>query len=58
MEVGSKVRLKKGMLKGTLCEVVEINEDEEGKKWIEVVPVEFVGIPREFPEEDLEEVIE
>ena len=58
MEVGSKVVLKKGLCKGTVCEVIGIGEDEEGKKWIEVVPVEWNGIPREFPEEDLDEMIE
>ena len=55
MEVGSIVKLKKGMLKGTPCRVIDVGEDENGKKWVEVVPVEFEGIAREFPEEDLEE---
>lgn len=56
MEVGGMVRTKKGLCKGTLCRVIGTGTDEEGKTWVEVVPVEFNGIAREFPEEDLEEV--
>lgn len=36
------------------CKVIYIGEDETGKRWYECEPVDFTGIPREFPIEKIE----
>lgn len=51
MKVGSIVKAV-----GVLCRVTHIGKDEEGKIWVEVKPIKFDGIEREFQMEELEEV--
>lgn len=56
LNVGDIVRVKEATIQ-TLCQIINIGQDDHDVTWYEVAPVEFQSITREFTEDKLEKIV-
>lgn len=56
LHVGDIVRVKEATIQ-TLCQIINIGQDDHNVTWYEVAPIEFRSITREFTEDRLEKIV-